>query len=162
MQWGAGMAVLGLLVETLADFQKWSFKKANPGKHYNVGLWKLSQHPNWFGNLVLWTGLFLMNASALIEPAVIGGAAENGNPLKATGAFLWRFRRVALAFLSPAFMWHLFSGQATGRILPDSVEAFRKRYGYGTDAAFTTYVDTTPLIIPNPLRILFGAKEKSQ
>jgi steroid 5-alpha reductase family enzyme len=159
---GACVAAVGLLIETLADYQKWMFKKVQPGgKFCSTGLWSISQHPNWFGNIVLWTGIFLMNASALIEPPTAPIAMKRDAPLALM--WLWRIRRVGLAFLSPCFMWYLLNGQATGRILPDVVEAYKKRYGYGTNAEFTKYVDTTPLIVPNPLHILVGSKAaKSQ
>jgi steroid 5-alpha reductase family enzyme len=159
---GASVATLGVLIETLADCQKWMFKKKQPrGSFCNAGLWSVSQHPNWFGNMLLWIGVFVMNASALIEPAVAPTTASD-NPLRAAWSWLWRSRRAGLAFLSPCFMWYLLSGEATGRILPDAVEAYRKRYGYGTNAEFTKYVDTTPLIIPNPLQMLLGSKTKSE
>jgi steroid 5-alpha reductase family enzyme len=160
---GACVAVLGLLIETLADYQKWMFKKAQPrGTFCSAGLWSVSQHPNWFGNIVLWTGVFLMNASALIEPLTALTDMKNDAPLNYVLAWLWRIRRLGLAFLSPCFMWYLLSGQATGRILPDAVEAYKKRYGYGANAEFTEYVDTTPLIVPNLFRVLLGSKSKSQ
>jgi len=35
---GSAMYVVGLVVETLADYQKWQFKSKNPGKFCDVGL----------------------------------------------------------------------------------------------------------------------------
>eukprot|EP00586_Coscinodiscus_wailesii_P022254 CAMPEP_0172506260 /NCGR_PEP_ID=MMETSP1066-20121228/193270_1 /TAXON_ID=671091 /ORGANISM="Coscinodiscus wailesii, Strain CCMP2513" /LENGTH=282 /DNA_ID=CAMNT_0013283205 /DNA_START=152 /DNA_END=997 /DNA_ORIENTATION=+ len=103
---GTAAFVVGFLTETCADYQKWNFKQSGPpGAFCNVGLWSVSQHPNFLGNFVLWTGIFVMNASALIEP-VGAGVGLLGR--------IWSWRRVGLALLSPLFMWTLFSGQANG------------------------------------------------
>jgi hypothetical protein len=90
----------------------------------------------------LWTGIFVMNAPALIEPA----SPTNGK--QTWWILIWRYRRVGLALLGPWFLWSLFDGEATGKLLPDGLEQTRNRYGYGRDEAYTQYVDTTPLIIP--------------
>jgi steroid 5-alpha reductase family enzyme len=139
---GGALFGLGLLVETTADAQKWFFKQGHPGQFCDTGLWSLSQHPNWFGNLVLWAGIFVMNAPALIGPV----------PPKATlMKRLLSFNRVGLALVSPLFMLYLFSGQANGSIT-DAVGLAHTRYGYGTNVGYTKYIDTTPLIFPNPLK----------
>lgn len=141
----AGMALFGAgwVTETLADYQKWTFKQSKPGKFCDTGLWSVVQHPNWLGNLMLWSGIFVMNVPALIEPS-------------AKDATLWQkawgCRRVGLALLGPAFMWLLFDAQATGKILDDSRQANLKKYGYGEDPTFTNYIDTTPLILPDLLQ----------
>lgn len=126
---GTLMYTVGLITETLADYQKWVFKRTHSTLEFcNVGLWSLTQHPNWFGNLLIWTGIFLMNASALIEPA---------NARNSLVTWAWRARRVALAALSPLYMGYLFYGQATGRITPDALKQRRERYGYGVDPVYT-------------------------
>lgn len=43
LQTGGILYVIGLCIETLADFQKLWFKKSNPGKFCSVGLWSTSQ-----------------------------------------------------------------------------------------------------------------------
>jgi steroid 5-alpha reductase family enzyme len=140
---GAVMFGVGFLTESLADYQKWSFKNANPGQFCDVGVWHISQHPNWFGNLLVWSGIFVMNAPALIQKF----------PSSATlWKKVWGCRRLALALMGPAFMWALFDGQSTGAILGDSLQATHEKYGYGKDTRYTNYIDTTPLIIPNPLK----------
>jgi steroid 5-alpha reductase family enzyme len=56
--------VTGLGVETLADAQKWRFKAepTNHGRFCDTGVWQISQHPNWFGNWLFWTGVLALNA----------------------------------------------------------------------------------------------------
>jgi steroid 5-alpha reductase family enzyme len=151
---GAALFGIGFLTETLADYQKWIFKQGHPGQFCNVGLWSISQHPNWLGNLCVWSGIFVMNAPALIDRTAFkaaGGTVWNK---------LWSCRRLALAMIGPAFLWTLFESQGTGKILPDALQSTLKRYKYGKDVAFTNYIDTTPLIVPNPFK-WFGAGSSS-
>ena len=65
---GLGLFALGLAIETAADLQKWYFKQdaSNRGKFCDVGVWQISQHPNWFGNIVLWSGITLLNVQTLL------------------------------------------------------------------------------------------------
>ena len=60
---GLGLYAVGLVVETLADAQKWAFKQdaATRGAFCDVGVWRLCQHPNWLGNLLLWSGVLLLS-----------------------------------------------------------------------------------------------------
>jgi steroid 5-alpha reductase family enzyme len=59
-QWsGLFLWLVGLLWESVADFQKSHFKSlpANSHKLCNIGLWRLSRHPNYFGEALLWWGI---------------------------------------------------------------------------------------------------------
>ncbi|KAL7152896.1 hypothetical protein ABFS83_04G129100 [Erythranthe nasuta] len=55
------MWAIGLFVEATSDQQKLVFKNApeNRGKWCDVGLWKYSRHPNYFGEIFLWWGIFV-------------------------------------------------------------------------------------------------------
>ncbi|MFC1710056.1 DUF1295 domain-containing protein [Patescibacteria group bacterium] len=54
---------LGLTVETIADRQKFQFKNnpKNRGKWIETGFWKYSRHPNYFGEITLWWGIFIFS-----------------------------------------------------------------------------------------------------
>ncbi|XP_059641837.1 uncharacterized protein LOC132283828 isoform X3 [Cornus florida] len=58
---------IGVIVEAIADQQKLAFKNSavNRGKWCNVGLWKYSRHPNYFGEIFLWWGVFVASTPVL-------------------------------------------------------------------------------------------------
>jgi len=129
---GIGLALAGWCMETVADTQKWLFKQDHPGEFCNVGLWQYSQFPNYLGELVFWMGILIMNLPALA-------------PKRGESMLSWY--RVVLAFWSPAFLWLLLNGQASGSITNSKQMAYDK-YGYGSNEEYTQYIDKTPLIIP--------------
>ena len=60
------------MTETVADWQKRRFKSdpANAGRFIDVGLWSLSRHPNYFGEIVTWFGAAGVALAANVSPAV--------------------------------------------------------------------------------------------
>ena len=64
---GSGIWLAGLAVETVADLQKFRQKSGASGVHrwMSSGLWRYSRHPNYFGELLCWWGVFLFVASDL-------------------------------------------------------------------------------------------------
>ena len=56
---GAAMWVSGMWIEVSADNQKRRFKAdpSNKGKFINSGIWSRSRHPNYFGEILLWSGV---------------------------------------------------------------------------------------------------------
>lgn len=108
--------------------QKWFFKQdpLNRGRPCTTGLWSYSQHPNYFGNLCIWCGIFVLNFAPL--------AAAGKVPL-------------LLGALSPLFLAGLFYGQASGAIT-NSVELATQKYA--GDSAYDQYVKKVPLIFPRP------------
>lgn len=62
------IALLGILIESTADQQKFKFKNdpANKGHWTDVGLYKYSRHPNYFGEMLMWWGIFGFTASTLV------------------------------------------------------------------------------------------------
>ncbi|MEO1038513.1 MAG: DUF1295 domain-containing protein [Pseudomonadota bacterium] len=61
---GAGLAVFGIVFESLADAQLERFKDdpANEGKVMDKGLWAWTRHPNYFGDACTWWGIWLVAA----------------------------------------------------------------------------------------------------
>jgi steroid 5-alpha reductase family enzyme len=61
---GALVAVAGILFESLGDAQITRFKRdpANQGKVLETGLWRYTRHPNYFGDILTWVGLWLIAA----------------------------------------------------------------------------------------------------
>jgi len=144
---GGALYLIGLTIESLADAQKYMFKQQQTSaaaNFCNIGLWKYSQHPNWFGNLLLWTGILVMNLPALIEPLQSVGSTNNE---VTTGIMLrlWSVRKLILACLGPSFLWLLFNGQATGNIT-NAVELANAKYGKNPD--YVKYIKEVPLLIP--------------
>lgn len=64
-----GMAVflIGLFVESMADSQKYVFAQdpANKDTWIQNGLWSLSRHPNYLGEILVWVGLCIVSQSVL-------------------------------------------------------------------------------------------------
>jgi steroid 5-alpha reductase family enzyme len=140
---GTALYMVGLFLETLADIQKWHFKDSNPGKFCNVGLWTISQHPNWLGNLLLWSGIFMLNAPALLQTV---------DSSKGFLYRIWSAKLMLVALLSPTFLFALFSAQATGGLTPTLELATKK---YGSDSEYIKYISTVPLIFPNVMKAFF-------
>ncbi|MCB2219531.1 MAG: DUF1295 domain-containing protein [Bacteroidetes bacterium] len=54
------ITLLAILVEWIADEQLKNFKRESSGKAYmDKGLWSMMRHPNYFGEILFWIGLFL-------------------------------------------------------------------------------------------------------
>lgn len=70
---GIVIFLFGLIFESVADLQLWRFKKfpSNKGKIMDRGLWRYSRHPNYFGEVVLWWGLFVFSLRA--PYSLVGG-----------------------------------------------------------------------------------------
>jgi len=118
----AGLCVwiLGFSFEAVADLQKGRFTAdpANREKFINVGLWSISRHPNYFGEIVIWIGI-----------AIIALPSLQG----------WSF----LTLISPVFVAVLIT-QISGVPL---LEKFAdKKWGGQKD--YEEYKRSTPVLIP--------------
>jgi steroid 5-alpha reductase family enzyme len=51
----------GFIIEAIADQQKFSFRNnpKNKNKWIETGLWRNSRHPNYFGEILCWIGVFI-------------------------------------------------------------------------------------------------------
>lgn len=54
---------IGFLFESVGDWQMYMFKTGHHRKHavMNQGLWRYTRHPNYFGEAVMWWGIFLLS-----------------------------------------------------------------------------------------------------
>ncbi len=119
-----GMAVwaIGMIIEVVADRQKSAFKSdpANKGRFINVGLWAWSRHPNYFGEIVLWTGM------AVVAVPVLGG---------------WQWATL----ISPVFVAFLLI-RVSG--IPPLEQRADERWGGQDD--YEQYKRRTPVLVPWP------------
>lgn len=116
----AGMiiAALGILIEAVADAQKNRAKKVNPGRYVDTGLYRIVRCPNYFGEVLMWTGSFI----------ICFGACCN----------VWQWIIAALGYIGIVYV--MFSGARRLEM--------RQTETYGNDPAFKAYIKKTPLIIP--------------
>ncbi len=72
---GLWLAIAGLIYEGIADAQLSHFKSLaeNKGKVMNRGLWRFSRHPNYFGDMVAWWGMWLIALDAGMGLSSIAG-----------------------------------------------------------------------------------------
>ncbi|MDQ2700749.1 MAG: DUF1295 domain-containing protein [Actinomycetota bacterium] len=75
---GVAVGLAGLVFETIADRQLETFRQSNEsGGIMDQGLWSWSRHPNYFGEAVIWWGVWIAAATAwpgaltVISPALM-------------------------------------------------------------------------------------------
>eukprot|EP00924_Labyrinthula_sp_SR-Ha-C_P015365 snap_masked-scaffold_126-processed-gene-0.1-mRNA-1 protein AED:0.11 eAED:0.12 QI:0/0/0/0.66/1/1/3/0/333 len=66
---GLAIWVFGFGVEVIADSQKGSWRESKNKKYpfIDYGLWYYSRHPNYFGEMTLWWGIFILTLDSLRE-----------------------------------------------------------------------------------------------
>lgn len=118
----AGLTVwtIGFAIEVMADRQKRAFRRdpANHGRFIMTGLWAWSRHPNYFGEITLWSGV------ALLALPVLSG---------------WQY----LTLVSPLFVYLLLT-----RISGIPLLEARAEERWGGDAEYRAYRDRTPPLVP--------------
>ena len=60
---GFAICLASATLQLVADTQIHRFRAAHPGAVCDVGLWKRGRHPNYFGEVMMWWGVWLMYAS---------------------------------------------------------------------------------------------------
>jgi len=67
--------LLGLSIEAMADLQKFRFKQdpKNKGIWIDEGVWRYSRHPNYFGEIAVWIGMYLVAFNTIPTPERIIG-----------------------------------------------------------------------------------------
>ena len=126
LDWAAALGALvwiaGFSIEVIADRQKTAFR-ANPindGQFIRTGLWSWSRHPNYLGEIVLWTGI------AIIAIPVMQG---------------WQYA----ALISPVFVYVLLNYVSGVALLE---RQGKKRWG--NDPAYQEYLANTPVLFMSP------------
>lgn len=77
---GWGVFAVGLVMEAVADAQKLAHKTRSEN-WVDTGLWKYSRHPNYFGEIMVWVGMYLSSVrglkgwehAAVVSPLFITG-----------------------------------------------------------------------------------------
>jgi steroid 5-alpha reductase family enzyme len=118
---GLGLFLYGLITEVIADKQKTAFRSIpeNRDKFITSGLWAKSRHPNFFGEIVLWSGIAVMSFSSL-----------NGLQY--------------LTLISPLFTYFLLVYVSGVRMLEDRAD---KKWGHDED--YIKYKSETPVLLIN-------------
>jgi steroid 5-alpha reductase family enzyme len=119
---GIAVWTIGILVEIVADQQKSAFRAdpANKGKFIHTGLWAWSRHPNYFGEIVLWTGM------AIIAVPILEG---------------WQW----ITLVSPVFVYFLLTKVSGVPMLEDAAD---ERWGGQDD--YEAYKRNTPVLVMKP------------
>ena len=117
---GATLWVIGFGIEVVADQQKTAFRKdpANAEKFISSGLWSISRHPNYLGEIILWIGI------AVIALPVLEG---------------WQW----VTLVSPVFVSFLLLKVSGVPMLENNAES-----RWGNDPEFRQYKAKTPTLIP--------------
>jgi steroid 5-alpha reductase family enzyme len=121
---GIIITMIGLAIETLADWQKFSFKSAPENRHRFVttGLWNYSRHPNYFGEMLFWWGIYLVSLPYM-----------NGMSYVITvGPLFITFLLLFVSGIPPLERSHLEK--------------------YGDDPEYLDYIRKTSILIPLPKR----------
>lgn len=115
--------LVGFLIEVVADQQKSNFRNdpGNANKFIRHGLWAWSRHPNYFGEILLWTGI------AIAAIPMLEG---------------WQY----VTLISPVFVVLLLTRISGVRML--EARANRK---WGAEEDYKEYCDKTPMLLLNPL-----------
>ena len=115
---GFVISIGGLILETVADNQKSAQKKLRPDMVATQGLYKMCRCPNYLGEIIFWTGVFVGGFNAYQTP---------GQWIMAIVAY------VCIVFI-------MFNGA-------QRLEK-RQMARYGKDKEYNDYASKTPIIIP--------------
>ena len=115
---GFAISVFGLILESIADKQKSAQKKERPDMVATKGLYRICRCPNYLGEILFWTGVFVSGISAY----------------QTVGQWI----TAVLAYICIVYI--MFNGA-------QRLEK-RQMARYGSNEEYNTYADKTPIIIP--------------
>jgi len=118
---GGCISLFGIIFETIADYQKYVFinDPKNKGLWISSGVWKLSRHPNYFGEILVWVGIYIA-----VVPSF---------------SFLW----ILIGSTSPLFIILLLRFGSGVPLLEKSAD---QKWGINPD--YIAYKKNTPILIP--------------
>ena len=94
MSWfGFLVCVCAATLQLVSDTQRHRFAKGHKGQICEVGLWKHGRHPNYFGEILMWWGVWLMFLALSIGPSTLRDLCVIGPLLNAC---MFRFISVPL------------------------------------------------------------------
>lgn len=138
---GIAMWVIGIVCESLSDIQKYRFRSnpANKGRTCDTGLFAWSRHPNYFGEMLLQFGIFLV----ALGPTAYGVIPRGSGAAAAQVA----------SILGPCFLSSLLLF-LSGLTLQERPGAKKKFEGDGPDGPnwlqHKRWLERTSILIPMP------------
>ena len=116
---GSSLFLFGLAIEIIADYQKTIFRKdeKNKDNFIKTGLWALSRHPNYLGEIILWLGVSVISFSSLSD---------------------WQY----ITLISPIFTYLLLVHISGVRILESNG---KKKWGHLKN--YNEYIDKTHMLL---------------
>ena len=117
---GMALWLSGFTIESLSDYQKRVFRKENnPSEAFiHTGLWARSRHPNYFGEITLWTGIAVIALNTLTGIEYI-------------------------TLISPVFVYILLTRMSGVNLLERIAD---ERYGHLEE--YQRYKRNTPVLVP--------------
>ena len=115
---GAVMMAMGVVLESVADAQKKAAKKINKHRFVDTGVYRLVRCPNYLGELVIWTGAYLVGFGACMT--------------------FWQWVIATVGYIGIVYV--MFSGARRLEI--------RQNLTYGADPEYQAYVKKTPILLP--------------
>lgn len=115
---GMAVSVFGIILESVADSQKSAQKKVRPDMVATKGLYRIVRCPNYLGEIIFWTGVFISGIS--------------------TYATVGQWITAIIAYICIVYI--MFNGA-------QRLEK-RQMKRYGDNEEYNTYADKTPIIIP--------------
>ncbi|PRP78002.1 hypothetical protein PROFUN_04128 [Planoprotostelium fungivorum] len=138
---GFSVYLFGIGFECLADYQKsvWSHEKRqkrHEEEFITRGLWGTSRHPNYFGEITLWTGIAIASAGVLCSDAAV-------TSLGLESKVLGRLAMFSMAAVSPSFVTLLLF-KVSG--IPLTEKKYDKKYA--GNKSYQQWKKNTPLFFP--------------
>lgn len=112
------IAFVGVMLEIWADAQKSMLKRRNPDEFCRTGIYRIVRCPNYLGEILLWTGVFLSGFTVLNE--------------------IWQWIFAIWGYV--LILWVMFSGARRLEL--------RQNKNYGDRPEYQEYVAKVPIILP--------------